>query len=655
MVRRCRWATVRSVVVANGAIQTQSDSPHPETGSDHASSAVPQSDLPDPEHPESDKAAPHPYDGPVADAHGSLRGLLRLWPWLRPYRGYLIFMLVVATLAMVVQSLLPLITAALIDGPIARHESSGMLPLIGLALVFGVAEAALFGIRRRAMTVSALAIETDLRRDFYHHLQRLPVTFHDRWPSGQLLSRVSSDLSTLRRFVGFMAVFLVANLTMIIVVLGLLIHLQPMLGIGVCIVMLPLAAITRYFERTYNRQARKAQDLTGDLATEIEESVLGIRVVKAFGRRGRLLESFLGTSGRLRQAELGKNRTLARLWTVIGTYPQVVLAGVTCLGVLEVSHGSLSKGDLVAFITLQLRLNWPLMAMGWLIAGTEEAVAASARLFEVMDAKSDVVDPRQPVSLPPASLADGSSQPARLRFADVSFRFHGATEDALQHVELDIEPGETMALVGPTGSGKTILTSLVSRLYDVTGGAVLIDGVPVNELRLDELRRTVTVAFEEPTLFSASVRENLTLGLPDASQDDIDEAVSVAQAGFVHDLPHGLDTRVGEQGLSLSGGQRQRLALARAVLGRPRVLVLDDPLSALDVHTEAQVERALRRVLGQTTALIVAHRASTVLLADRVALLSDRRIVAVGTHRELLATNPEYRNLLSQKTDEASR
>jgi ATP-binding cassette subfamily B protein len=582
---------------------------------------------------------------PDPDVHGSLRDLLRLWPWVRPYRGYLIFMLIVATAAMVVQSIVPLVTAALIDGPIARHDPSGMYPLIGLALLVGVLEAVLFGVRRRAMTVSALAIETDMRRDFYQHLQRLPVSFHDRWPSGQLLSRVTSDLSTLRRFVGFLAVFFFANLVVILVILGMLVRLEPLLGVGVCVVMAPLVFATRYYERRYNIQARAAQDLTGDLATSIEESVLGIRVIKSFGRRGELLRTFSADAQRLRNAELRKNRTLANLWTVIGTYPQIVLAGVTFLGVVSVAHGRLSTGDLVAFITLQLRLNWPLMAMGWLIAGTEETVAATARLFEVMDSVSDIQDPENPSSLP---LPTG---PARLQFADISFRFPGADSDTLHRLNLDIRAGETMALVGPTGSGKTVLTALVPRLHDVTAGAVLIDGIAVNELTLDELRSTVSIAFEDPTLFSASVRENLTLGRPDATDDQVAEAIDVAQAGFVYDLPYGLDTRVGEQGLSLSGGQRQRLALARSVLGRPRVLVLDDPLSALDVHTEALVEKALRRVLSSTTALVVAHRASTVLLADRVALLDDRRITAVGTHSELLATNEAYRNLLSQKAE----
>jgi ATP-binding cassette subfamily B protein len=557
----------------------------------------------------------------------------------------LIFMLIIATCAMVVQSILPLVTAALIDGPIARHDTAGMYPLIGLALLFGVMEAVLFGIRRRTMTTSSLAIETDLRRDFYEHLQRLPVSFHDRWASGQLLSRVTSDLSTLRRFAGFMAVFFFANIAVIVVILAMLIHLHPVLGVSVCIVMLPLLFASRYYERRYNIEARRAQDLTGDLATGVEESVLGIRVIKSFGRRGELLRTFTGDAQRLRDAELRKNKTLANLWTIIGTYPQIVLAGVTFFGVVAVAHGSLSTGDLVAFITLQLRLNWPLMALGWLIAGTEETVAATARIFEVLDTESDIVDPENPQHLP------ASSGPARLLLDNVSFRFPGADADTLHELTLDIEPGETMALVGPTGSGKTVLTALVPRLHDVTGGAVRIDGVAVNAIPLAELRRTVSTAFEEPTLFSASMRENLTLGRPEATEPEVHEALEAAQAGFVYDLPYGLETRVGEQGMSLSGGQRQRLALARAVLGRPRVLVLDDPLSALDVHTEALVEEALRRILGATTALVVAHRASTVQLADRVALLNNGRIEAVSSHSHLMATNEIYRNLLSQKAD----
>jgi ATP-binding cassette subfamily B protein len=280
--------------------------------------------------------------------------------------------------------------------------------------------------------------------------------------------------------------------------------------------------------------------------------------------------------------------------------------------------------------------------LGWLLALTEEAASACRRIFEVLDTPPTIVDPVNPVP---------AEQGTTLVFEDVRFRFEDAEEDVLRGVDLEIQPGETMALVGAVGCGKTTLTALVPRLYDVTGGRILIGGVDIRDLRLDQLRHAVTTAFEDATLFSASVRENLTLGRSGVDEDDVVEAIDVAQAGFVYELPFGLDTRIGEQGLSLSGGQRQRLALARAVLGRPRVLVLDDPLSALDVHTEAQVEAALRRVLASTTALVVAHRPSTVLLADRVALLEDGRITAVGTHSHLLATVPTYRNLLSQSSE----
>ncbi|MDQ2796071.1 MAG: ABC transporter ATP-binding protein/permease, partial [Actinomycetota bacterium] len=337
-----------------------------------------------------------------------------------------------------------------------------------------------------------------------------------------------------------------------------------------------------------------------------------------------------------------KIRTLGLFWALLEGLPQIVLGLVTVGGVYATARGSMTVGDLVAFVSLFLQLVWPIIMLGWLLALTEEAGSACRRIFEVFDTHPTILDPEQPVP---------AEQGTALRFENVSFRYEGSDVDVLRGVDLEIQPGETMALVGGVGSGKTTMTALVPRLYDVTGGRVLIGGVDVRDLRLDQLRHAVTTAFEDATLFSASVYENLTLGRSGVSPDDVAEAIEVAQADFVHELPFGLETRIGEQGLSLSGGQRQRLALARAVLGRPRVLVLDDPLSALDVHTEAQVEQALRRVLAGSTALVVAHRPSTVLLADRVALLDDGRIAAVGTHTELLARVPAYRRLLAQSAE----
>ena len=574
---------------------------------------------------------------------GAIESLLRLRRWTRPHRRTIAFMIVTACGAMLAQALVPLVAGRIVDGPIASHDTAGIWPLAGVALLFGIAEAVLFFARRYAMASAALGLETDVRQELFGHLQRLPVAFHDRWPSGQLLSRATTDLSTIRRFVGFGFVFLIANSITTIVVVILLLHLQPALGLFVLLGMAPLLVLTRRFELRYSRDARRAQDLTGDLATSVEESALGIRVIKSYGRRPQMLASFTRDASVLRGAELTKIRTLAGFWALLEGLPQLLLAGVAGGGVFAAAHGTLSAGQLVAFLTLYLRLIWPMIALGWLLALTQEAASAARRIFEVLDEQPSIVDRPSPKTL--------QSKERGLEFHHVRFRYPDADDDVLRGVELTIHDGETMALVGATGSGKTTLLELVPRLYDVTAGSITIGGCDIRDLSLDELRATVATAFEEATLFSASVRENVTLGRPDASEASVAEALEIAQAGFVYQLPFGLDTRIGEQGMSLSGGQRQRLALARAVLGRPRVLVLDDPLSALDVQTEAQVQSALRNVLSTTTALVVAHRPSTVLLADRVAMLVDGRIAIVGSHAELLAAEPRYRALLAQSSE----
>ena len=574
---------------------------------------------------------------------GAIESLLRLRRWTRPHRRTIAFMIVTACGAMLAQALVPLVAGRIVDGPIASHDTAGIWPLAGVALLFGIAEAVLFFARRYAMASAALGLETDVRQELFGHLQRLPVAFHDRWPSGQLLSRATTDLSTIRRFVGFGFVFLVANSITTIVVVILLLHLQPALGLFVLLGMAPLLVLTRRFELRYSRDARRAQDLTGDLATSVEESALGIRVIKSYGRRPQMLASFTRDASVLRGAELTKIRTLAGFWALLEGLPQLLLAGVAGGGVFAAAHGTLSAGQLVAFLTLYLRLIWPMIALGWLLALTQEAASAARRIFEVLDEQPSIVDRPSPKTL--------RSKERGLEFHHVRFRYPDADDDVLRGVELTIHDGETMALVGATGSGKTTLLELVPRLYDVTAGSITIGECDIRDLSLDELRATVATAFEEATLFSASVRENVTLGRPDASEASLAEALEIAQAGFVYQLPFGLDTRIGEQGMSLSGGQRQRLALARAVLGRPRVLVLDDPLSALDVQTEAQVQSALRNVLSTTTALVVAHRPSTVLLADRVAMLVDGRIAIVGSHAELLAAEPRYRALLAQSSE----
>ncbi len=604
-----------------------------------------------------------------------LASLKRLWPYIRPYRGLVLLTLVGALAATLVQIAIPLITQHVIDGPIADRNKAGLVPLGLLALAFGVTEAFMFFLRRWAMTKSSLAMERDLRDHIYRHLLRLPVAFHDRWSSGQLLSRATSDVSSIRRFVGFSAIFLVVNIASCLVIMVLLIGIYWPMGVFIAVAAIPLVIVGMRFERRYNLVSRQVQDEQGEVATDVEESVLGIRIIKALGRRDLVFGRFDAKAVRLQQLELGKVKLLAGIWALFELQPQLVLAGLLVGGSFAVAGGAMTIGTLVSFIALFTVMVWPILSIGWLLASTLEASTAADRIFELIDAEATVVDapgvrergllpqPGATVGLRPAARplpqpgATVGLRPAarlgdgRLRLEGVGFRYPDATAPVLHDVDLEIAPGETVALVGATGSGKTTLTALIPRLYDVTAGRITIDGIDIRDLPLSELRSQVATAFEDATLFSMSARENLTLGRPEATDDEVAEAIDVAQASFVHELPWGLDTRLGEQGMSLSGGQRQRLALARAVLGRPTVLVLDDPLSALDVHTESLVEEALRRVLAGTTALVVAHRPSTVLLADRVALLDGGTITHVGRHSDLLATVPAYRSILSAEGD----
>ena len=544
----------------------------------------------------------------------------------------------------------PLVIQLVIDGPVAQRDTSALWPLAALLLALGVLEAALFWVRRMLSARPTMRVEATMRAAIYDHLQKLPVAFHDRWPAGQLMSRAVSDLATIRRFLAFGLVFLIVNLTTFVVGVIILLSLAWQLGLIVAALAIPLVALCYLYEGKYQALARRSQDQVGDLATMVEESVLGIRILKAFGRSRYLSRRFLVQARGLRATEMSKARVVSKLWAVIIALPEIAFGLTLFLGLQQVADGQLSAGTLVAFFGVALGLRWPIDSIGWLLAMSNDAASATQRYFEVLDAPLTVTSPEhpQPVQTPTRG---------RLQFSGVRFRFAdtpATTEDLLRGIDLEVRPGETLALVGATGSGKTTLTSLINRLYDVTGGSIRLDGVDIRDLDLAELRGQVAVAFEEPTLFSASVRENVLLGRPDGSDDDVIRALHIAQAGFVLDLPWGLDTRIGEQGLSLSGGQRQRLALARAVVGRPAVLVLDDPLSALDIHTEAQVEQALRSVLADTTAIVVAHRASTVQLADRVALLVDGRVTAVGTHSQLMATEPDYQDLLASREDVSS-
>ncbi len=590
-----------------------------------------------------------PAIGPPPATPRTGSDLWRLLPYIFPYRMRWTAMLTVAIVSLVATVSIPLMTKAVIDGPV-RHQDQRGLWVLGLAAIgVGITEAVLWFLRRWLISRATMGVEADIRKDLYARLQILPMSFHGRWQSGQLLSRIMNDLSSIRRFMSFGMVFLLLNTLQIIVVTGILLAMYWPLGVVVVVSIVPVTLTVLHFQRENTRLSRLAQDQSGHVATHVEESALGVRVIKSFGRERYAYDRFDRQLTDLYDTQVRRVSVSAKFWTLLEVIPNLTLIIVLGLGAYAAGHQYVTMGTLVAFITMMLSLVWPIASLGFLLSMMQESFTAANRIAEIFDA--------------PKEIADGPSaetpQGGRLELDDVGFRFPDAADDdwALRHVDLVVEPGETVALVGSTGSGKSVLAALLSRLYDVTEGAIRIDGRDIRELSLSALRQTIATAFEDPTLFSMSVAENLRLGRPYATADELAQAIDVAAAQFVYDLPFGLDTRIGEQGMSLSGGQRQRLSLARAILATPKILVLDDTLSALDVHTEAVVEEALRRVLHAVTGIVVAHRASTVLLADRVALLDHGTITHVGTHAQLLAGVPQYRYLLAadDECDDAER
>jgi len=616
--------------------------------------------------------------------------LWRLRGYLKPFRVQMIVMLAAAFGAVTAEILIPLLTKVVVDGAIAHGVRRELIPLALAAAGLGVAEAALNLIRRWIQADSVAAIEKTIRDDLYAHLQHLQASFHDNWQSGQLLSRATTDLSAIRRFAGFGLIFMVTNVMTFAAVVALLIHLNWWLGLVTGAVFAPVLPVCLRFEKRYRVLSRRVQDQQGDLATLIEEAATGIRVLKALGRGRHAAIRHNAQATEVYRTQVEKAGLLGSFWALLDLIPNAVIGIIIVLGALAVSQHSLSLGGLVAFITLALQLVWPVEALGYIIASGQEAATAAQRVLEIFDAEPEITDstdryaertvapafpreaalpeaagPRVPRPAPaprpvvralPRTPVRGEAARDRghLVFDHVAFRYPGAEEPVLRDVVLELPPGQTVVLTGATGSGKSTLLQLVPRLADATSGSVRLDGTDIRDLPLERLRAAVGCAFEDATLFSASVRENVMFGAPDADEEAVEAALTAAQARFAYDLPWGLDTRIGEQGMALSGGQRQRIALARAILAGPDVLILDDPLSALDVHTEERVTRALHEILADATALVVAHRPSTVALADTVALLSGGVIAATGSHRHLLASNPEYADLMDSEDLEES-
>jgi ATP-binding cassette subfamily B protein len=580
----------------------------------------------------------------------------------------MIVMLCAAMGAVAAEIAIPLLTKSVIDGAIAHGDKRLLIPLALAAVGLGVAVALLNMIRRWIQSTAVAQIEKSIRDDLYAHLQGLQASFHDQWQSGQLLSRATTDLSAIRRFAGFGLIFLVTNVMTFVAVVALLISLNWWLGLITGVVFAPVLPVCLRFEKRYRVLSRQVQDQQGDLATLIEEAATGIRVLKALGRGQQAAARHDAQATEVYRTQVAKAGLLGSFWALLDLIPNGVIGIIIVLGAFAVSKHSLTIGGLVAFITLALQLVWPVEALGYIIASGQEAATAAQRVLEIFDTPPEIKDAErlvvraaEPRPVRPLGGADHRGLPSppgrtrgHLRVDHVAFSYPGAAEPVLRDVVLDLPPGQTVVLTGATGAGKSTLLQLVPRLADASSGSVQLDGTDVRDLPLEQLRAAVGCAFEDATLFSASVRENVMFGAPDADDAAVEAALTAAQARFAFDLPWGLDTRIGEQGMALSGGQRQRIALARAILAGPDVLILDDPLSALDVHTEERVTRALHQILAGSTALVVAHRPSTVALADTVALLSGGVIAASGSHRELLASNAEYAALMDTRGLEAS-
>jgi ATP-binding cassette, subfamily B, bacterial len=591
--------------------------------------------------------------------------LWRLRHYLRPHRRQLAGMIAAAIAVEAADITIPLLAKTVIDDAIAHHERGLLLPIGLLAVGLGIASATLGLIRRWVQGNAVADMEKTMRDDLYAHLQGLDPAFHDEWQSGQLLSRATTDLGSIRRFAGFGVVFLLISVMTFTAVTGLLISLNWWLGLVTGAMFAPVLVFCTIFERRYKVLARRAQDQDGDLTTVVEEAASGVRVLKALGRAPEASALHLAQAARLGETRVGMARLLGTFWSVLDLVPNAVIALAVVLGALAVGRHVMTIGALVAFVTLALQLVWPVEALGYVLASGEEAATAAQRVLEIFDTRPAITDRpatsavhnreaaeerRRDFASPAAPKPDrAEAEPAHVLLRQVRFSYPGAALPVLRDVNLAVTRGETLVIAGATGAGKTTLLHLLPRLADADGGQVLLNGTDVRDMPLPALRAAVGCAFEEATLFSASVRENVTFGAPGASEEEVEAALSAAQARFAYDLPWGLDTRIGEQGMALSGGQRQRVALARAILARPEVLILDDPLSALDVQTEERVTAALHEVLAGVTALVVAHRPSTVALADRVALLDGGVIAATGSHRELMANEPVYANLMTME------
>ena len=578
-----------------------------------------------------------PDEEPRSPTDSGWRTFVRLLGFLRPYRASLIVSSALAILSQIAAILVPVLTGFYVN-ELGGDKSTQLLVLELAAIVaLGLVRGGLMYGRRVISGRQALAVEYDLRDELYSHFLRLSFGFYDRSQTGQLMSRATIDLQSVRFFLGYGLIFFAQHVVTVVVVTAVLFALSWKLAL-VALAITPIIAFTASrYSRVSQPVLREVQQTLAEVAIVAEESITGVHVVKSFAQEERRSKRFDDAANTVFRQTLAANRQRALYVPLLTFLPLVAQAFVLLAAGRMVVSGSLSLGAFFTFNLLFAMLVMPLRMLGMWIGQAQRAIAAGRRIFEVLDEPEEIAD--RPDAIP---LAPG---PGRLVFEDVTFGYD-AERPVLERVDLEVPAGRTVALVGPTGSGKTTLAALVPRFYDADAGRVLVDGVDVRELARRSLRREIGVISQDPFLFSASIRDNIALGMPDAPFEAVEAAARAAQAhDFVLELPHGYDTVVGERGITLSGGQRQRIAIARALLIDPRILILDDATASVDATTEARIRSGLREVMRGRTTIIIAHRLSTIALADEIVVLDHGRVAARGTQSELLEASPVFREI----------
>jgi ATP-binding cassette subfamily B protein len=575
-----------------------------------------------------------------ATPQSGLATFWRLLGFLRPYRRAVAASFAFATAAMTMTVAIPWLTGRAIN-QINEGDSADLKTLAAAVLLAGVLRLGLTFIRRIVAGRVSLGVEYDLRSRMYRQLQSLELAFFDTEQTGQLMSRATVDLQSVRFFLGYGLIFMIQSLLTIVLASVAMLITDPLLAV-ISLAPVPFVILVAF---RYGRRSRPAlqevQQRIAELTADVEESIGGVRVVKAFAAERRQEVRFDWQVGRVFEQAMISTRLQAFYNPLIGFLPQLGLAAVLFIGGRQVINGNLTIGAFSAFYVYLLMLISPMRTFGVSLGLAQRATASGARLFQVLDREPRVTS--RP-DAPPLPAGRG-----KVEFRQATLRYPGAERDALEAIDLTVPAGRTVALVGGTGSGKSSLVQLVPRLYDVTEGTVLVDGVDVRDVEVSSLRGQVAVVDDNPFLFSASIAENIAYGRPDAGESEIRQAAERAKAlSFIEELPDGMETVVGERGMTLSGGQRQRIAIARALITDPRILILDDATSSVDASTESEIKRALQEVMDGRTTFVIAHRLSTIALAEEIVLLEGGRLVAHGDHDQLLAASDLYRQIVEK-------